>query len=429
MKNRFIIGILTSLVIVTLAPLVLMFYGSLKPGGTLDRPVREITVATFDYGTTNAIGGAYMTESTGSSKVSFDFSSVTPEDQEGRSLLISYQKALGAPCAFLTHIRLDMRKFKTLAFLVKGEKGGESFRIGLRDILGNETTLPLRKFLPQGITQGWQKVVIPAGRFDLSRLNPPLPEKIAEELFFEFDQPGSGKVYLDDIHLTFKRFTLTNYVDVLVSGFFGRYFLNSVLITVIVVLGNLLFASMVGYAFARKTFPGKEFLFILVLGSIMIPPQVFLVPIFILMKNIHWLNTYWALTVPSLVIPFNVFFMRQYISALPISLEDAARIDGAGDLQIFFRIVLPLSKPALAVVGINTFIGSWNTFLYPFLLTNTPQMRTLPVGLALYKNLQGVDWVHLLAGSSLTALPVILIFLLFQRHIIAGILAPSGRKK
>ena len=218
-------------------------------------------------------------------------------------------------------------------------------------------------------------------------------------------------------------------MDVLVSGFFGRYFLNSVLITVIVVLGNLLFASMVGYAFARKTFPGKEFLFILVLGSIMIPPQVFLVPIFILMKNIHWLNTYWALTVPSLVIPFNVFFMRQYISALPISLEDAARIDGAGDLQIFFRIVLPLSKPALAVVGINTFIGSWNTFLYPFLLTNTPQMRTLPVGLALYKNLQGVDWVHLLAGSSLTALPVILIFLLFQRHIIAGILAPSGRKK
>ncbi|MFH1857889.1 MAG: carbohydrate ABC transporter permease, partial [Candidatus Omnitrophota bacterium] len=169
-------------------------------------------------------------------------------------------------------------------------------------------------------------------------------------------------------------------------------------------------------------------LFFLVLGSIMIPPQVLMVPIFILMKNIRWLNTYWALTVPSLVIPFNVFFMRQYISALPRSLEDTARIDGAGDFQIFFRIVLPLSKPALAVVGINTFIGNWNTFLYPFLLTNTAEMRTLPVGLALYKNLQGVDWVHLLAGANLTALPAILLFLLFQRYIITGIRAGTEKR-
>jgi len=150
-----------------------------------------------------------------------------------------------------------------------------------------------------------------------------------------------------------------------------------------------------------------------------------MVPVFLLMKNLNWLNTYWALTVPALVNPFNIFLMRQYISQLPSSLEDAARIDGAGDLQIFLKVILPLSRPALAVVGINTFMGSWNTFLYPFLLTNTPQMRTLPVGLALYKSLQGVDWVHLMAGSSITAVPVIIAFLLFQRHIIAGLTAGS----
>jgi multiple sugar transport system permease protein len=165
----------------------------------------------------------------------------------------------------------------------------------------------------------------------------------------------------------------------------------------------------------------------LILGSIMIPPQVLMVPVFILMKNIGWLNTYWALIMPSLISPFNIFMMRQYISKLPFSIEDAARIDGATDFQIFFKVIMPLSKPALAVVGINSFMGAWNTFLYPFLLTNTANMRTLPVGLALYKSLQGVDWVHLMAASSITAIPIIVVFLCFQRYIIAGLTAGSSK--
>lgn len=376
LKQGWIVGILICLASITLFPLILMFYGSFKPAGTLERPLREVVIP-FD-----------------------------PSHSSAR-------------------IRLDMRKFKTLEFLVKGEKGTLFSRIGLRDVLGNETTLPMKQFFPKGLSPEWQKVVVPMNQFDLSRLNPMLPEKVAEELFFEV----SGKVVLDEMRLIFKRFTWMNFVDVLVSGAFDRYFLNSLVITAVVVLGNLLFASMVGYAFARKEFPGKEILFVIVLGSIMIPSQVLMVPIFILMKNLRWLNTYWALTIPNLAIPFNVFFMRQYITSLPRSLEDAARLDGAGDFQIFFRIILPLSKPALAVVGMNTFIGSWNTFLYPFLLTNTAEMRTLPVGLALYKQLQGVDWVHLMAGSSLTALPVILAFLFFQRYLIAGLTAGAIRKK
>ena len=380
LKNSVAVGILTVLLILTVSPLVFMFYGSFKPAGTLLKPIREIALE------------------------------VSPQ--------VPFQS---------TPLHFDMRKFRTLELFVKGEKGGESFRIVLRDILGNETSLPIAELLP-AVSREWQKVVVPIERFDLSKLNPTIPEKMPEEFSVVPTREGD-KIFLKDIVLRFKRFTLINYIDVLVSGSFGRYFLNSILIAFVVVSGNLLFASMVGYAFARKEFPAKTFLFTLVLGSIMIPPQLLMVPIFILMKNLHWLNTYWALTIPALVSPFNIFFMKQYISALPASLEDAARIDGAGEFQIFFKIVMPLSRPALAVIGINTFIGSWNTFLYPFLLTNTAEMRTLPVGLALYKNLQGIDWVRLMAGSSITALPVILVFLFFQRYIIAGLTAGAVRKK
>lgn len=379
LKNAFSFGILTLLVGATVSPILFMFYGSLKPTGTLEKSVKDIAVATFEGGS--------------------------------------------AP------LRMDLRKFKTLEFFVKGEKGGERFRIGFEDTFGNVVTLPLKAFLKENITQTWQKLSIPLDRFEISKLNPALPEKVAEQLIVTFEPGEEGKIYLKEIRFVLKRFTLMNYVDAFVSGYFGRYFFNSIFITCIVILGNVLFASMVGYAFARKEFVGKEFLFLLVLGSIMVPPQILLVPMFLLMKYFGWLNTYWALTVPSLVIPFNIFFMRQYIISLPSSFEDAARIDGAGDLQIFFRIILPLSRPALAVVSIHTFIQSWNTFLYPFLLTNTPEMRTLPVGLLLYKNLQGADWVHLMAASSITSFPVMILFLFFQRHILAGLTAGSVKKK
>ncbi len=370
------IVLLTILLCVALTPLGLMGYGSVKPVGTFGWTAQELAV-----------------------------DERIPETES-------------------FFLRSDMRKFRSLSFWVKGKKGGESLRVGLRDVLGHETSIAVDPFLKRGIAQTWQRVTIPIRRFDLSSLLPSLPEKIAEILTFKKE----GGVSVRDVRLRFRNWTLDHYRDVLTSDLFGRYFLNSLLIAVAVVAGNLLFSAMVGYAFARKEFAGKEVLFILVLASIMIPPQVLMVPVFILMKNFGWLNRYWSLTIPNLVLPFNIFLMRQYISALPRSLEDAARMDGAGDFQIFFDIVLPLSRPALAVVGINTFIRCWNAFLYPFLLTNTAEMRTLPVGLALYKDLQGVDWAHLLAGASLTAFPVILVFLFFQRYIIAGITAGAVRR-
>ena len=222
--------------------------------------------------------------------------------------------------------------------------------------------------------------------------------------------------------------TLANYREVWASGPFARYFLNSALVATVVVGGNLLFASMAGYAFARRSFRGKRLLWVTVLGSLMIPKQITMIPIYILAARLHALDTYAALTVPFVVDAFNVFLMRQYIRQLPVDLEEAARVDGASDWSVFRRVVLPLARPALAVVGINTFLVNWNSFLYPLILTSSEHMRTIPVGLALAGQGQhAVDWGHLMAGSMLATLPVLAAFLVFQRHIIEGITAGAGK--
>ena len=408
-----------------MVPLILMFHTSIKTGGTLFENVDQILVADFDRGTTNSIGGPIAVNVGVPSWVNFSFLEDTAKG--GRFVQIDFFKETQGEAIWWTRLGQDMRRFSRLEVLVRGLSGDESFSLGFRDVKGRKTLLPISNYTKDGLKDVWQKIVIPTRDFDFSLINPKFREKSAEDFIISFNKPSSGAIQIDDVRLYFRPFTLDNYVDVLISGPFGRYFFNSAFIAFIVVGGNLLFSSMVGYAFARRDFPWKNLLFILILGSLMIPPQVFMVPVFILMKNLNWLNTYWALTLPTLVTPFNVFLMRQYISKLPTSLEDAARIDGANDFQIFFKVIMPLATPALAVVGINTFMGTWNTFLYPFILTNTPQMRTLPVGLALYKSLQGVDWVHLMAGSGITAIPVIIVFLAFQRYIIAGLTAGSTK--
>jgi len=215
--------------------------------------------------------------------------------------------------------------------------------------------------------------------------------------------------------------TLQNYSDVWNSGAFGRYFFNSMLVAGIVTLGNLLFCTMTGYVFARKEFPLKNALFVSVLVTLMIPTQVVMIPLYILIDQFGWFDTYFALTIPWLVNPFGIFLMRQYIQTLPRSLEEAAKIDGAGDFQILFRIVFPLSRPALAVLGIFVFMTNWNLFLYPFLFTDSEAMRTLPVGLAFFQGYQTIDWSHLMAGAGISAIPVILLFIFFQKHLIAGL--------
>lgn len=222
--------------------------------------------------------------------------------------------------------------------------------------------------------------------------------------------------------------TLANYRDVWEAGPFPRYVLNSVIVAAIVVGGNVLFGAMSGYALARWRGWGKKLLLVSVVAVLMLPRQVTMIPIYIMMSWWRLVDTYAALTLPFLVDPFSVFLVTQYVLALPRELEDAARVDGAGELTVFFRVVMPLARPVLAVVAINTFVINWNSFLYPLILTSSQSMRTLPVGLALYSQGEhSVDWGHLMAGSGMAALPVALVFLVFQRQIIRGITSGWSR--
>ncbi len=372
--NSAVVLLLATIVAAALMPVFLMINTSLKPAGTLTKKVEKVTI----------------------------FSNVEVKR------------------SFTAKVKQDMRKFSSIALLIRSDKVVPQFEIELSDIQGRTCFVNSSKYQASPVNGGLLKIVVPMADFRINRLNRGLPEKVAENITIHLIGHG-GSMYVESLSLTTKRFTLMNYKDALISGYFARYFFNSLLIAVIITLGNLFLCTIVGYAFARKDFPFKNMLFFFILASIAIPPQILIVPVFIMMKSIGWLNTYWALIVPSLVQPFGIFLMKQYISRLPTSLEDQARVDGASERQILFRIIFPLSRPALAIVGINTFMGAWNTFLFPFLLTNTPEMRTLPVGLALFKTLQGAGWTHLMAASSITALPVIVVFLAFQKHIIAGL--------
>ena len=218
--------------------------------------------------------------------------------------------------------------------------------------------------------------------------------------------------------------SLRYYGEVWQSGPFDRYFVNSFVVAAIVLAGNLLFCTMAGYAFARYRIRGGKLVFLLVLSTIMLPKQVILVPLYILMQRMGLIDTYWALTLPFLVDPFNIFLVRQYVSTIPTDCEEAARMDGAGEFTILFRVVFPMLKPVLAVVAIHTCLTNWNSFLFPFILTHSASMRTLPVGLAmLSQGAHSIDWGHLMAGAVISALPVVAAFLVFQRRIIGGLTA------
>ncbi len=222
--------------------------------------------------------------------------------------------------------------------------------------------------------------------------------------------------------------TLANYTELFTRLNFGQYFFNSTLVAVVVTVGNLIFCSMVGYALVMLDFRGKRLLFALILGTLMIPGVVTFVPLFVLVANAGLIDTLPGLFLPFLVSPFGVFLMRQYMQGLPRDLLDAARVDGAGELRIFSRVFLPLCGPALATLGILTFLGSWNNFLWPLVVAQTEDTYTLPVALALYSTGQNsTQYGLLLAGATIVVLPVLAVFMVFQRRFIQGI-ATTGLK-
>ncbi|WP_214317201.1 carbohydrate ABC transporter permease [Nonomuraea sediminis] len=204
---------------------------------------------------------------------------------------------------------------------------------------------------------------------------------------------------------------------------FGRFLLNSSIVTAAVVLLNVVFDTAAAYAFAKLRFRGRTALFWLLLITLMVPFQVNLVPLYRLMVELHATDTYFGLIAPSAVQVFGVFLMRQYLQSIPDAVLESARLDGARELQILRKIVFPVARPAMAALAIFTFLGAWNDFLWPLIVTDSEQMRTLPVGLALLARKNSVSWTDSMAGAVITILPMVAFFAVLQRRFVEGLTA------
>ncbi len=388
MKKAVLLCIMFILLFISLFPMLSMFYTSVIPSGTLTKVVKERYINDFE-----TKYASYLKR-----KVKGDSISLRNESPSSTTSL-----AANGRVELLTD-KLDVRVAKYIEFWVKGSG---SFSVEIIDAFGGKYA---ENFTAQ---PEWKKFTIKQKEIKDIDL------RYISKLAFDFE--GDKEFLLDDVKLVYRFPTLLNYVNVLKEDMFSRYILNSLLVSVIVVAGNLIFSTMVGYAFARRRFWGKKILFSLILSTMMIPTQVTIIPVFMLMKQFGWIDTYLALTIPMLVTPFNIFLLKQYVEQLPVELEEAAYVDGASTLQIVFKIIFPLSKLSLAVMGINTFISTWNDLFYPLVVTNSREMRTAQVGLAMYQKLNQIDWPRLMAASSIIGLPVIIMFLIFQKQIISGV--------
>ncbi|MCY7278921.1 MAG: carbohydrate ABC transporter permease [Phormidesmis sp. CAN_BIN44] len=225
-----------------------------------------------------------------------------------------------------------------------------------------------------------------------------------------------------------KSFTLENYKTIfLQEPLFGRWLVNSVIVAITVTLFNLLFNSMAGYALARIKFPGNRLLFVLVLAVLVIPGQITLLPKFLILKSFGWLNSYQGLIAPALVNATFIFMMRQFFLNFPKELEEAAALDGLNRFEIFFQVVMPLAKPALAAQTIFIFMGSWNEFLLPLVVMSNPEMFTLPLGLNAFKGQYVTYWNYIMAASMIFTLPALAIYAFFNRYFIQGVTFTGGK--
>ena len=216
----------------------------------------------------------------------------------------------------------------------------------------------------------------------------------------------------------------SNYAEIWRVVPFLQFFLNSVFVAVCVTAGHVFSSACAAYAFARLRFPGREPLFFAYISTMMIPGSVTIIPVFIIMKLFGWIDTYWALIVPGIFSAFGTFLLRQFFLTIPQDLEDAAKIDGASTFRIFWRIILPVSKPALAALTIATFMGNWQSFMWPLLVVDSVEKKTLPIGLAYFQELyqySSPNWPLLMAGSLVAMLPIVLLFVFNQRFFLQGI--------
>ena len=202
---------------------------------------------------------------------------------------------------------------------------------------------------------------------------------------------------------------------------FARWYLNSFFVSVFITFGQVATSAMAAYAFARLEFPGRNKLFFGYLATMMIPGAVTMIPVFILLRYFGWIDSYKAMILPGIFSAYGTFMLRQFFLTLPKDLEDAAKIDGCSYLRIFWHIILPLSKPALATLTTFTFMGSWMNLMWPLIVINTPEKYTLPVGLAYFQGVHNTDWTLLMAASMMMILPILIVFIFNQRFFVEGI--------
>jgi multiple sugar transport system permease protein len=217
-------------------------------------------------------------------------------------------------------------------------------------------------------------------------------------------------------------FTLDNYVTVMTQYNFPGYIVQTLIYALVSTLGQLFFSTFAAYAFARMRFPGRDMLFWLYLATMMVPNIVTIVPLFILMSSLGWVNTYAGLLVPFILgTPYGIFLMRQFFRTIPADLENSARVEGAGTFQVLTHIILPLSRPIMSTLAIITFVQQWNNFLWPLIITNTDDMRVLTVGISAFQSSFGAAWNLMMAATFIALGPLLLLFFVFQKHIVRSI--------
>ena len=233
----------------------------------------------------------------------------------------------------------------------------------------------------------------------------------------------ADEVFTPAPHLFGSEIRWKNYADAFTFAPFDRYFLNSLFVAVAGTLVVVVASSMSAYAFARLKFRGREQLFVLFLGTLMVPQEVLIVPMYWLMQSLGWVDSYWALILPWAFTAFGTFLLRQFFLTVPAELEEAARVDGCGPFRSFLRIMLPLARPAIAVLTVFTFISFWGSFLWPLIIVNSVETKgTVPLGLAQFSGQQGTQWNLMMAASIMAMIPTVLLVILLQKHLVRGLL-------
>ncbi|MCM3717720.1 carbohydrate ABC transporter permease [Fictibacillus phosphorivorans] len=219
-----------------------------------------------------------------------------------------------------------------------------------------------------------------------------------------------------------------NFAKVFETVDFLKYYVNTIIVTFGRTIAQLFLCSLAAFAFARMNFPFKNTIFIIILSVLMVPPQVILIPNYAIMSQLGWIDTFYALIVPGIFSAFGVFLLRQFFMGIPKELDEAATIDGCSWWGIYWRIILPISTPALIALGIFTALASWNDFLWPLVMTNSENMRVLSIGIASFQGEYSTNYPLLMAGALLSTIPMVIIFIFLQKHLIAGITLGGVRK-